>query len=169
MYILKQLSTFLLFVSICVGCRVSYSFTGADIPAEAKTFSVAYFESGTALINPAFNQTFTEALKDLMLAQTPLDITKSNGDIRFSGRIVRYETTPVASQGNQTAALDRFTIDVEVSYFNDLEPEKNFERRFSRFVDYPSNQNFTTVEESLSEEISDQLIQEIFNASVGSW
>lgn len=151
------------------GCRVSYSFSGADIPAEAKTFSVDYFTSGAALVNPAFNQRFTESLKDLLLAQTPLDIVKNNGDIRLSGSIVRYETTPVAAQGNQTAALDRFIIDVEVVYFNKFEPEKNFEKRFSRFVDYESGQNFSTVEESLSEEITDQLIQEIFNASVGSW
>ncbi len=150
-------------------CRVSYSFSGADIPADAKTFSVDFFTSSAALVPPTYNQAFTESLKDLMLAQTPLDIVKRNGDIRFSGSIVRYETTPVAAQGNQTAALDRFTIDVEVTYFNKYEPEKNFEKRFSRFVDFESGQNFTTVEEGLSEEITDQLLQEIFNASVGSW
>lgn len=150
-------------------CRVSYSFSGADIPAEAKTFSVDYFKSATALVSPNFNQNFTESLKDLLLGQTPLDLTRTNGDIQFSGRITRYETMPVAAQGNQTAALDRFTIEVEVSYFNRLEPEKNFDRRFSRFVDYESNRTFSEVEEGLAEELIDQLIQEIFNASVGNW
>lgn len=163
----------LLVVLVCsislLGCRISYSFSGADIPAEAETFSVDYFKSSAALVSPAFNQLFTESLKDLLLAQTPLDIVRSNGDISFSGNIVRYDTRPVAAQGDQTAALDRFTIEVEVSYINRLEPDKNFEKRFSRFVDFEANRSFSEVEDGLAEEITDQLIQEIFNASVGNW
>lgn len=166
---MQKLGLILISSVLLLGCRMSYSFSGADIPANAKTFSVEYFKSGTALVSPTFNQNFTESLKDLILGQTPLDLVRSNGDIRFSGRIVRYETNPVAAQGNQTAALDRFTIDVEVSYFNRLEPEKNFDKRFSRFVDYESTSAFSDVEEGLAEEITDQLIQEIFNASVGNW
>ncbi|TXC78858.1 LPS assembly lipoprotein LptE [Luteibaculum oceani] len=164
-----QIAFFGLVVLCLNSCRVSYSFSGADIPAEAETFSVDYFTSTAALVSPNFNQQFTEALKDLLLAQTPLDIVRSNGDIMFSGTIVKYETRPVAAQGNQTAALDRFTIEVEVSYINRIEPDKNFEKRFSRFVDFESQRNFSDVEEGLAQEITEQLIQEIFNASVGNW
>jgi hypothetical protein len=56
-----------------------------------------------------------------------------------------------------------------VKYVNTFEREKNFERSFSRFADYPADQNFTDAEPALIEEINAQLIQDIFDASLGAW
>lgn len=155
--------------AIITSCKVSYSFTGADIPAEAQTFSVQYFNSEAVLATPTYAQVLTEELKDLLLAQSGLKLTTSNGDLQYSGVITNYEVTPVALQGNETAARNRLTISLKVSYVNIFDETKNFEKSFSRFADYDSSNDLSQVEEGLIETINEQLIQDIFNASLGNW
>lgn len=151
------------------GCKVSYSFTGADIPAEAKTFSVEYFKVSAALTNPIYSQKITERLKELMLNQTRLNLVKSNGDLQFTGTVTRYEVIPVAVTGNENAGLNRLSITVNVSYINSFDEKKNFEKDFNQFQDFSATTNLNQVETALIDEINNKLVQEIFNSSLGNW
>ena len=155
-------------------CSVNYSFTGADIPAEAKTLSVGYFKiegKASTLANPIASDLFTNNLTATMLTQTNLDVIIKDGDLQFTGSIVGYFNTPVAPQADSEASnRNRLQMVVEVSYLNTIEPEKSFEkRRFSQFVDFDADENLTDIEEVLIEEISNAISQDIFNSSVGSW
>jgi hypothetical protein len=164
-------SFFLLAMSLSVlsGCGI-YSFTGGQFSG-AKTFSVDYFKPQSAMVTPLYAQRFTESLKDLLLAQSPLRIAEKNGELTYSGTVVDYRTAPVAIQSGaaETASLNRLTITVKVKYENSLEPELSFEKTFSKFADYDANQDLFTIEESLWSLINEQLTQEIYNASVGNW
>lgn len=151
------------------GCSVSYSFTGADIPAAANTVSVKQFRIVTPMAAPNYDLTLTESFKDLMLAQTRLDLVDKKGDLQYEGTITRYETGNAAVSGDEVATLNRLSVTVKVKYINTFEREKNFERSFTRFADYDSNTDFNAVELELIEEINDQLIQDIFDASLGAW
>lgn len=166
-----RLSFFLLAISLSVlsGCGI-YSFTGGQFSG-AKTFSVDYFKPQSAMVTPLYAQRFTESLKDLLLAQSPLRIAEKNGELTYSGTVVDYRTAPVAIQSGaaETASLNRLTITVKVKYENSLEPELSFEKTFSKFADYDANQDLFTIEESLWSLINEQLTQEIYNASVGNW
>ncbi len=150
-------------------CTVSYSTSGADIPAAANTFSVKTFQIATPMASPTYNQLLTEAYKDLMLAQTRLDLIEKKGDLQFEGVVTSYATGYAAVSGDEVATLNRLTITVKVKYVNSFDREKNFERNFSRFADYSSNQDFSAVEAQLIEEINAQLTQDIFDASLGAW
>ncbi len=151
------------------GCGI-YSFTGGQFSG-AKTFSVDYFKPQSAMVTPLYAQRFTESLKDLLLAQSPLRIAEKNGELTYSGTVVDYRTAPVAIQSGaaETASLNRLTITVKVKYENTLEPELSFEKTFSKFADYDANQDLFTIEESLWSLINEQLTQEIYNASLGNW
>lgn len=165
---------FLLIIALAIATIVSgcgiYSFTGGQYSG-AKTFSVDYFKPQSALATPLYAQRFTESLKDLLLAQSPLRLTERNGELTYSGTIIDYRTAPIAVQSGvaETASLNRLTITVKVKYENSLEPELNFEKTFSKFADYDANQDLFTIEESLWSLINEQLTQEIYNASVGNW
>ena len=156
-------------LSILAGCGI-YSFTGGQFSG-AKTFSVDYFKPQSAMVTPLYAQRFTESLKDLLLAQSPLRIAEKNGELTYSGTVVDYRTAPVAIQSGaaETASLNRLTITVKGKYDNSLEPELSFEKTFSKFADYDANQDLFTIEESLWSLINEQLTQEIYNASVGNW
>ncbi len=150
------------------GCGV-YSFTGASIPPGAKTISINYFVNNAPLVEPTLSQSLTDALRDRFMQQTQLTLVADNGDLQMEGVITDYSTRPVAIQGDQTAALNRLTIQVKVRYTNTLEPDKDFETTFSRFEDYPSNQDINQVKDALIPSINDALVDDIFNKAVVNW
>ena len=145
-----------------------YSFSGASIPAEAKTVSVDYFPNHAQLVNPMLSNNLTNALRDAMTNQTTLDMVESGGDLAFEGEITDYRTNPVAITG-QTAAMNRLTITVKVRFSNRIDDSKDFEQTFSRYEDYPSNQDLNAVQESLTATIIDQLVEDIFNKALVNW
>ena len=158
----------LLLAMLCTRCGI-YSFSGASIPAEAKTVSVQYFPNQAQLINPTLSNDFTTALRDAMMNQTSLDMVEAGGDLAFEGEIVDYKTTPVAITAGQTAALNRLTITVNVRFVNTFDDSKNFESRFSHYEDYPSDQDLNSVQESLTGTIIEALVEDVFNKALVNW
>ena len=122
-------------------CKISYSFTGASISPDVKSVSVQYFPNMADLVNPNLSQAFTEALKEKFLSQTNLSLVNGIGDLNFEGKIVTYTTQPMAIQGNETAALNRLTVGIQVEFTNTKDPEADFNTKFSRFVEYESSMN----------------------------
>ena len=146
-----------------------YSFSGASIPAEAKTVSVDYFPNHAQLVNPMLSNNLTNALRDAMTNQTTLDLIETGGDLAFEGEITDYRTNPVAITSGQTAAMNRLTVTVKVRFSNHIDDTKDFEQTFSRYEDYPSDQDLNSVQESLTTTIIDQLVEDIFNKALVNW
>lgn len=161
-----------IFIVIALGvssCRFSVSLSGAQIPAEAKTFSVKYFDNNASLVQPVLSQRLTDKLRDRLQNQTNLTNTNSNGDLAFEGEIVSYTLQPVAIQGNETAQLTQLTISINVRFFNRLDESKNFETRFTRYQQFSSTSSFSSIEESLIDQIVDELVEDIFNKALVNW
>lgn len=150
------------------GCG-TYSFTGASIPPGTESVSVSFFENRASIIQPTLSSTFTEKLKDRFVSQTNLRLVTAKGDLQFEGYISDYQSRPVAIQGNEQAALNRLTITVSVNFKNEKDPKQNFDSSFSRYVDYDSRKNLSTVEQELIAEICQQLTEDIFNKAVINW
>jgi hypothetical protein len=150
-------------------CRMSYSFTGASISPEVKTVSIANFPNNAGLVVPTLSRTFTNALRDYFTSQTNLNLTERGGDLNLEGAIIQYVVQPVAIQGNETAALNRLTISVTVKFNNRTDPKQNWENTFSRYLDYSSALNLSSVQDGLIADITDQLVQDIFNKAVVNW
>ncbi len=146
-----------------------YSFTGASIDPEIKTYSVGYFTNNAPLVQPTLSQSFTDALKEKIAAQTDLIMVNNNGDVHFEGEITGYSTQAVAIQGDDRAALNRLTITIKVRYYNKNNEDDNFESSFSRYQDYESSISLSAVEGNLIEEINEQLVEDIFNKAFVNW
>ncbi|MEI8202653.1 MAG: LptE family protein [Bacteroidota bacterium] len=150
-------------------CKI-YSFTGASIPPQAKTVSVAYFVNNAPVKQPMLSQLLTEALKNKLQSQTTLSLVNSIGDLDFTGEITAYSIQPMAIQANETAALNRLTITVSVKYTNSFTESQNFEASFSRYRDYdPSKNNISSIELDLIKQINDELVEDIFNKALVNW
>ena len=165
---MKQIFSIVLASIFMTSCGI-YSFTGASIPSEAKTVSVAYFTTTATNSPSSLNQTITEGLKDLFLSQTNLDLTELEGDLSFSGQITKYQLSPMAIQANETAGQNRLTIDINVKYTNSFDDKQNFESTFSRYRDFSSSQNLADVEIVLIEEITKELLEDVFNKAFVNW
>lgn len=158
-----------LFCILACGCIVKYSFSGASIPADAKTFSVAYFPNNAQMVTPTLSQEFTDALIERMERQTRLVQVNEGGDLSFEGEITRYETRPSSVSGDEYATQNRLTITVRVQFTNALEPQNNFNQSFSGYSDYPTSTPLQDAEGTMIPEIVEDLVNQIFNAAVAKW
>jgi len=167
---LKRIGALLVLMMVLLNsCRMSYSFTGASISPNVKTVSIAYFSNNAALVVPTLSRTVTDALRDYFTSQTNLNLVNRSGDLNLDGTITQYVVVPVAIQGNETAALNRLTITLSVKFSNKTDSKQNWESTFSKYRDYSSTFNLSAVQDGLIKEITDDLVQDIFNKAVVNW
>lgn len=168
---MKYFKIFLvLLLSACLfGCW-KYSFTGASIPEATKTFQVNYFQNNAPLIEPGLERDFTQALQDLILNQTRLDLVKSGGDLTYEGEIVEYRISPTTATADNKAAQNRLSITVNVRFFDKNDEDAELEKRFSFFYDYEgSAQLVGSQKDTAIAEIFERITQDIFNATLAKW
>lgn len=166
--IISVFAVLLIFAAI-PSCKIGYSFTGANLSPQVKTYSVYYFPNRARLVNPTLSQVFTEELREKLRRQTSLNEFSENGDIEFEGQISGYEVRPMSIQKEDMAAQNRLTITVKLKFTNHKEPEANFERTFSAYEDYDSNLSISDIEDELSLDIVKKLTEDIFNATIANW
>lgn len=171
----KFIKSGILILMVCTlalfhSCRISYSFTGASISPEVKTIQINQFPNNAVLVHPTLSQEFTDALRDKFQSQTNLILVNQNGDLVIEGEITDYNTRPTAIQSDDVAALNRLTITVKVTFVNKLDESQNFTNQaFSRYDDYPSTQDLSSVAETLVKTINEYLVEDIFNKAVVNW
>lgn len=159
---------------LMVGCgfTVGYSLSGASIPPDAKTFSVAYFPNNATMVAPILSSELTDALKQIYLQRTNLTAVDDGGDFAFEGEITNYTSTTssvASSTENDYGALNRLTITVRVRFTNRIDEAGSFSKSFSAFEDYDSTKLLTEVESELITTIVDQIVTDIFQASASNW
>ncbi|MFI3304095.1 MAG: LptE family protein [Rikenellaceae bacterium] len=171
---LKKIFLSLFVAATLLGCgyKISYTLSGASIPPEAKTFSVAYFPNNATMVAPILSSELTDGLKDLFLRRTNLNEVTDGGDFAFEGEITNYtSTTASVSAGttNDYSSLNRLTITVRVRFTNRIDETGSFSKTFSAYEDYNSSSLLTEVEGELIPTIVDQIITDIFQAAAGNW
>lgn len=151
-----------------------YSFSGAS--TAAKSITVEQFFNNTDLAPASLAPNFTNKLKDYYQRNSSLKVVPDNGELLVNGVITEYRINPIApvsSGGTQTidaAALTRLTISVKLNYVDGLEPKNNFkDKTFSFYADFPNTEILTNVQEGLEKKIFDQILIDIFNATVANW
>ena len=79
----------LLAALVTAGCGVTikYSLSGASIPPDAKTFSVAYFPNNAPMVEPILSTTLTDALIDKFTRQTRLSTREATSRSRAKSRV----------------------------------------------------------------------------------
>ena len=151
------------------GVAIKYSLSGASIPPDAKTFSVAYFPNNAAMVSPILSSTLTEALVDIFSRRTRLQQVEDGGDFAFEGEITNYTSTTSSVSSDDYALLNRLTITVKVRFTNAIDETMSFNKTFTAYEDYDSTQLLTEVEGTLIPEIVDKLVTDIFMESASNW
>ena len=67
------------------------------------------------------------------------------------------------------ASKTRLTITVRVKYTDSKKEGNDLNQTFSAYRDFDASQMLTDVQEQLCEEISKELVELIFNATLGNW
>ena len=166
----KSILISLLLTLLLAGCSIKYSLNGASIDyTKIKTVSITDFHNLAPTVYPPLAQRFTEDLKDRFQRQTRLRDIPTNGDLSIEGEIVGYDLSAEAVQENAFAAKTRLTLRINVRFTNKVNEEESFEREFTSFGTFDSSQIFVDVQDQLCQELTKDIINQIFNATVENW
>ncbi len=170
---LVSISSLVSLLAWCASCGI-YSFTGSG--TNAKTIAIQEFYNNTDLGPANLGQVFTNSLKDYMIQNTNLSVVAENGELQMEGIVTGYQVTQIAprASGDPTqidaAASSRLTITVRVTYVNTLDETMSFkDKSFSFYRDFPNDLNLPDIEDGLIRQIFEQIILDIFNASIANW
>lgn len=162
--------TFLIFiVSSCWPTRVS--FIDDTMPPEWKNFFVTPLELNAATAPANYNASLTEAVRTGMQNNTRLEMLPEidSADVRISGTVTSYYTSPQAITEGDNAQRNRLTVSVS---FTILSPTKGLEKMqmtSTRFADYDASQQLSDVEAQLLEVINQQIVQDVINKLRSNW
>lgn len=165
----KSFTTILFFIisTLCFSSCGIYSFTGVN--TTVKTATVHLIINQAAIVNPSLSGTLTEKLKNKIITGSPVAVVQSNGEMEFSGSITAYTSSPIAASANETAALNRLSVTINIECVNHKDEKQNWTQSFLRYADFNSSQDLSSVESQLVEEITDQLTEDIFNKALVNW
>ncbi|MCH5318153.1 MAG: LptE family protein [Paramuribaculum sp.] len=152
------------------GCKISYMLNGAAIDYTVyKTIQVANFPIRAALVYPPLQQTFENGLLDYIQRNTRLQTTDSRSDLVIEGEITGYNLSPQAVNQDAYASQTRLTITVRVKYTDTKNEKNDVDQTFSAYRDFDSSVMLNDVQDQLCQEITEDLVIQIFNATLGNW
>ena len=151
-------------------CRISYKLNGAAIDYTVyRTIHVGEFPIRAALVCAPLQQQFENTLLDYITRNTRLTTTDGAADLEMEGEITGYNLTPQAVTEDAYASKTRLTITVKVKYTDSKKDGNDINQTFSAYRDFDASQMLTDVQDQLCEEISKELVELIFNATLGNW
>lgn len=155
---------------VLLACSISYKFNGSSINYDkVKTISIENFPIKAAYVYPALAIKFNDDLKDIFIRQTRLQLVKSNADLQIDGEITGYNQYNEAVQADGYSSKVKLTITVNVRFVNNTNHQEDFEQQFSAFRTYDSSQLLNVVQDGLIAEMTKEITEQIFNATVANW
>ena len=157
-------------IIIPTACSISYSFQGTSINYDiVKTVSFDKFPIRSSYVWAPMEAMFYNSLTDAFAQKTKLKVVKRNGDLDLQGEIVEYSQTNKSVAADGYSAQTQLKITVNVRFTNNTKHDEDFEQRFSATTTYDSSQSLASVQEDLVQEMIDDIIDQIFNATVANW
>ena len=167
---MKRNILYSLFALTLTACTVSYSFNGSSINYDVvKSISIEKFPIRSAYVWAPMEAMFNNDLVDAYSHKTKLRVIKRNGDLQLSGEIVEYSQTNKSVAADGFSAQTQLKMTVNVRFVNNKEHKDDFEQRFSATTVYDSSQQLAAVQEGLVDEMIDDIVDQIFNATVANW
>lgn len=165
-------AAFVVLVSTFVmqSCTVSYKLNGASIDYNTtKTITLETFSNRAAYqwapMAPMFNLT----LSDKYNQQTKLRQVKRDGDLVLSGEITSYDQTNKSIAADGYSSMVQLKMTVKVKFTNNKHHDDDFDRSFSASREYDSSQQLAAVQEELVQQMIDDIVDQVFNATVANW
>lgn len=172
-----RLCTAPLAVAVCTAlllltsaCRISFSMNGAALNYDIyKTISIGNFPIRAALVYPPLQPIFENELTDAVARQTRLQIVDRNADLELTGEITGYALSPQAVGDDAYATMTRLTITVHVKYTDTKNSANSSDQSFSAYRDFSADLLLTDVQDELCQQICSELVDLIFNSTLGNW
>ena len=163
--------TALVVVMLLASCAFEgYKFNGASIDySKTKTIQIADFPIRASYVWGPMAPMFNNQLKDQFASHTKLIQVKRNGDLKIEGEITQYSQRNKSVSSEGYSAQVELSLTVNVRFTNNANHSEDFERSFTATSSYESTQSLNSVQEELVTQMTKELCDQIFNATVANW
>ena len=166
----RGVGLFFLLTLILSSCAIEYKFNGASIDyTQTKTIQIDPFPIRSAYVWAPMQSIFNNKLTDIYAQQTKLRQVKRSGDLVVAGEITGFDqyNKGVGSDGYSQQVQLKMTVNVR--FTNNKNHTQDFERQFSATTEYPATQQLMSVQEELVTQMTKDITDQIFNATVANW
>ena len=168
--IIKTVMVALASVLLMQGCTVSYKLNGASIDYNTiKTITLETFSNRAAYQWAPMAPMFNNTLSDRYNSQTKLRQVKRDGDLVISGEIVSYDQTNKSISADGYSSMVQLKMTVKVKFTNNKQHNDDFDKSFTANREYDSSQQLSAVQEELVQQMIDDIVDQVFNATVANW
>lgn len=151
-------------------CTITYKFNASSIDYNfVKTITLEPFANRAAYQWAPMAPMFNQSMSDLYERQTKLKQVKSNGDLQISGEITGYDQTNKAISSDGYSSMVQLKMTVKCKFVNNTNHKEDFDKPFSASREYDSTQQLSSVQEELVQQMIDEILDQIFNATVANW
>ncbi len=156
---------------LLVACTVSYKFNASSINYDkVKTISISKFPIRSAYVWSPMESMFYNSLTDEYAQKTKLQLVNRNGDLQLSGEIVEYSQTNKSISADGFSSQIQLKMTVNVRFVNNTNHSEDIsDQKFSATAEYESTQQLNAVQEELVQDMIDDIVDQIFNATVANW
>ena len=154
---------------LTIACSISYSFTGTNINYDViKTIQIDKITNRAPYGWAPMEAMFNNQLQDKYANSTRLRLVKKNGDLQVAGEITAYDqfNKAVSADGYSSQVQLKLTVNIR---FRNNKMNQQWEKQFSATTQYDARQSLATVQEGLVNEMIDDIVDQIFNATVADW
>ncbi|MBP5347255.1 MAG: hypothetical protein J6Y51_00735 [Bacteroidaceae bacterium] len=167
---IKIVLLLLAMVLIAAGCSFKYRLNGASIDYNLiKTITIESFTNRASYQWAPMAPMFNETLSDIYNRQTKLRQVKRDGDLVISGEITAYDQTNKSISADGYSSMVQLKMTVSVKYRNNKNHNEDFDKTFTASREYDASQQLSAVQEELVQQMIDDIVDQIFNASVANW
>lgn len=147
-----------------------YKFNGASVDySKTKTIQIADFPIRSSYVWGPMGPLFNNRLKDQFADHTKLIQVKRNGDMKIEGEITQYTQRNKAVTSEGTSAQTELSMTVNVKFTNTKNHAEDFEKQFTATASYETTRSLNSVQEELVMQMTKDLVDQIFNATVANW
>ena len=154
---------------LVVSCSISYSFTGTNINYDVtKTIQIDKVVNRAPYGWAPMEAMLNNDLQDKYANGTRLRMVKRNGDLQISGEITGYDqfNKAVSADGYSSQVQLKMTVNIR---FKNTQTNQQWEKQFSATTQYDATQSLSAVQETLVGQMIDDIVDQVFNATVADW
>ena len=168
--VLIIVATLFFMASGVMSCVPSYKLNASSIDYNViKTITIETFQNRATYQWGPMSPMFNTSISDIYNRQTKLRQVKRDGDLVISGEITSYDQTNKSISATGYSSMVQLRMSVKVKFVNNKHHDDDFERSFSATREYDSSQQLASVQEELVQQMMDDIIDQVFNATVANW
>ena len=169
-YIICYVACAIVTLTALVSCSVSYKFNASSIYyTKTKTILIADFPIRSSYVWGPMGTIFNNELKDKYANNTRLSLVRRNGDLKIEGEITQYQQRNKSVSADGFSAQTELSMTVNVRFTNNVNHSEDFEKQFTATSTYENTQSLSSVQKQLVQEMSKDICDQIFNATVANW